>query len=331
VTVRTLVAAVVLAMLAASGDVRADDGGDARRAQVVVRLGSTRTITVGEIEDRLAALPPFQRATFGTDAATVRRAFLQQVLIPEALEALGAEAEHLDQKLPTSRAVERTRSQSAVRAVRERLGPESAVSMQDVQKYYDDNRDRYDTPERLQIWRILCKTREEAQSVLADAKGDPTPKKFGELAREHSVDKASNLRAGNIGFISPDGTSSEPGMRVDVSIVEAAHAVKDGDFVSAPVPEGEYFSVVWRRGTIAATKRAVDQVAAQIRDALWKARVKDETDKLVASLRAARLKDLDDSPLALLGTTPEPERGDAARELPRKKRLAPQPSASAGR
>jgi peptidyl-prolyl cis-trans isomerase C len=327
---RALGAAVLLVVLAASSDVRADDGGDARRAQVVVRLGSTRTITVGEIEDRLAALPPFQRSTFGTDAATVRRGFVQQVLIPEALEALGAEAEHLDQKLPTSRAVERTRSQSAIRALRERLGPESAVGMEDVQKYYDDNRDRYDTPERLQIWRILCKTREEAQSVLTDAKGDPSPKKFGELAREHSLDKASNLRAGNIGFISPDGTSNEPGLRVDVSIVEAAHGVKDGEFVNAPVPEGEYFSVVWRRGTIAATRRSVDQVAAQIRDALWKARVKDETDKLVASLRAAKLKDLDDSPLALLGTTPEPEVGDAAHAPPHKKRLGPQPSASAG-
>ncbi len=328
---RTLVAAVVLALLATSRDTRADDGGDARRAQIVVHIGPTRTITVGELEDRLAALPPFQRATFGPDAATVRRAFLQQVLVPEALEALGAEAEHLDQKLPTSRAVERTRSQAAVRAIRERLGPESAVSLEDVQKYYDDNRDRYDTPERLQIWRILCKTREDAESVLADAKKDPTPKTFGELAREHSLDKASNLRAGNLGFISPDGTSNEPGLRVDVSIVQAAHAVKDGDFVSAPVPEGEYFSVVWRRGTIAATKRTVDQVAAQIRDAIWKARVKDETDKLVASLRAAKLKDLSDSPLALLGTTPEPEVGDAPHETPRKKRLSPQPSASSGR
>jgi peptidyl-prolyl cis-trans isomerase C len=327
---RALGAALFLVVLAASSDVRADDAGDARRAQVVVRLGSTRTITVGEIEDRLAALPPFQRSTFGTDAATVRRGFVQQVLIPEALEALGAEAEHLDQKLPTSRAVERTRSQSAIRALRERLGPESAVGLEDVQKYYDDNRERYDTPERLQIWRILCKTREEAQSVLTDAKGDPSPKKFGELAREHSLDKASNLRAGNIGFISPDGTSNEPGLRVDVSIVEAAHGVKDGELVNAPVPEGEYFSVVWRRGTIAATRRSVDQVAAQLRDALWKARVKDETDKLVGSLRATKLKDLDDSPLALLGTTPEPEVGDAAHAPPHKRRLGPQPSGSAG-
>jgi len=326
---RTLVAAAVLATLVASGETRADDGGDARRAQVVAHVGKTRTITVGELEDRIAALPPFQRATFGADAATVRRAFLQQILIPEALEALGAEDQHVDAQQPTSRAVERARSQSAVRAIRARLGPESAIPIEDVQKYYDDNRARYDTPERLQIWRILCKTKEEAQSVLAEAKREPTPKEFGELAREHSVDKASNMRAGNLGFISPDGTSNEPGMRVDVSIVQAAHGVRDGDLVSAPVPEGAYFSVVWRRGTIAPTKRAVDQVAAQIRDTLWKARVKEETDRLVAGLRAAKLRDLDESLLDTLGPTPEPERGDAGRELPHMRSVAPRGSASA--
>jgi peptidyl-prolyl cis-trans isomerase C len=180
-----------------------------------------------------------------------------------------------------------------------------------VQKYYDANRARYDTPERLQIWRILCKTKEEAQSVLDEAKKEPTPKEFGDLAREHSVDKATNLRAGNLGFIAPDGTSNEPGLRVDPVIVTAAHGVRDGELVSAPVAEGEYFSVVWRRGTIPATKRTVDQVAAQIRDALWKARVKDETDRLVASLRAAKLRDMNASLLDLLGPTAFGDAGGA--------------------
>ena len=299
--------AALVAALTASGDTRADDAGAAgRRGQVVAHIGPSRTLTVGEIEDRIAALPPFQRVTYGADAATIRRAFLQKVLIPEALESLGAEADKLDQELPTSRTIERARSQATVRAIRERLGPESAVAMQDVQRSYDDNRARYDTPERLQIWRILCKTRDEAQSVLAEAVKEPTPKAFAELAREHSVDKATNLRAGNLGFLSPDGTSNEPGMRVDVAIVVAAHGVRDGDLVPAPVPEGEYFSVVWRRGTIAATRRTVDQVAAQIRDAIWKARVKKGTDDLVASLREAKLRDLDESALDLLGVTPAP-------------------------
>src|ERR1019366_7339698 len=314
-------AVLAAGVLLCRGDSRADVAGDAaRRAQVVVTVGLGRTITGGELEDRIAALPPFQRATFGADAAAVRRAFLEQVLVPETLESLGAEGDKLGEQQPTSYALERVRSQSVLRAIRARLGPESAIPIEDVEKYYDDNRARYDTPERLQIWRILCKTKEEAQTVLDAARKEPTPKEFGELAREHSIDKASNLRAGNLGFIAPDGTSNEPGLKVEVSIVHAAQGVRDGQLVSAPVPEGENYSVVWRKGPLAATRRTVDQVAAQICDTVWKTRVKEETDRLTTALRAAKVHDLDESLLATLGPTPSGDGGGAA---PRGSAVAP--------
>jgi len=303
---RILFAPVLLAtLLATRADTRADEAGAppsataeaTRRAMPVAQIGGSRTITVGELEDRIAALPPFQRATFGATPDAVRREFLLSVLIPESLFALGASAEKLDEQLPAAYEIERARSRSTIRAIRARLGPESAIPMTDVQAYYDANRDRYDTPERLQVWRILCKTQDEAQGVLEAAKKDPTPKTFGDLARDHSIDKGSNLRAGNVGFVNPDGSSSEPGLKVDPAVVRAVQGVKDGQMVPAPVKVPDGYDVVWRRGSIPANKRSVDDVAAQIRDTVWKQRVKDETDKLVASLRAARLKDYNEAPL----------------------------------
>ena len=56
--------------------------------------------------------------------------------------------------------------------------------MPDVQAYYERNRARYDAPERYRLWRILCKTREEAQEVLGAALADSTPKTFAQLASE---------------------------------------------------------------------------------------------------------------------------------------------------
>ena len=41
-------------------------------------------------------------------------------------------------------------------------------------------------------------------------------------------------------------------------------------------------------------------MTAQIRDAIWKARVKQETDALVASLRATKLRDRDASLLKVI-------------------------------
>jgi peptidyl-prolyl cis-trans isomerase C len=282
-----------------------------RRALVVAHIGTppaARDITVGALEDRLADLPPFQRVTFGTDPDLARRAFLMQVLVPEALFSLGGEARKLAEQPRTAQDIDRALSNATLRALRDQLGPASAIPLQDVQQYYDENRARYDTPERYQIWRILCKTRDEAALVLDQARKDPTPKTFGDLAREHSLDKATNLREGNLGFLTPDGASNEPGLRVDPAIVRAARGVRDGELVPAPVPEGDSFSVVWRRGTIAAFHRTVDEAAPQIRDVLWKARLKKESDQLVERLRAAKVRDLDPS---LLDTIDLPAPVDA--------------------
>jgi peptidyl-prolyl cis-trans isomerase C len=288
-------------VLAAPHDTHAADAGaDERRRHVVARFGS-RAVTVGELEDRIAAMPPYQRASFGAGADDVRRRFLTEVVERDELLALGAESAKLAEQPPAAYQIERALSAATIRDVRARIGPAASISMEEVQRFYDENRSRYEVPERYQLWRILCKTRDEAQSVLDATKRDPTPAVFASLARDHSLDKATNLRGGNLGFVAGDGTSPEPGLRVDPAVVRAAQAVHDGALVPEPVVEGDYFSVVWRRGTISAVKRTAVEVAPQIRDSLWKARVKEETDKLVASLRASRLRGRNASPLEASG------------------------------
>lgn len=292
-------------MLVADGDLRAADAGASdRRSDVVAHVG-TATITVGELEDRLAQLPWFQRAAFGATASAVRRRFLADVIVRDVLLTAGAAGQSLGDRPPAAYQIERARSAATIRAIRGRVGPAAAIPMQDVQGYYDDNRARYDAPERYQLWRILCKTREQARGVLDAIQRDPTPAAFGDLAREQSADKATNLRAGNLGFVTAGGISNEPGLRVDPAVVRAAQTVRDGELVPEPVAEGDYFSVVWRRGTIAATRRTVGDVAAQIRDVLWKARVKKETDDLVAALRAEHVRDFNPSLLSTIDLPPE--------------------------
>jgi peptidyl-prolyl cis-trans isomerase C len=293
---RATAIAVLFVTLAIEVAAPAEDGGaeSGRRAKIVARVHPTRAVTVGELEDRIAQMPAFQRAAFGDTADAVRRHVLTDVMLPDTLLSLGAEGEGLGERLPTSYAIERALSGATVRAIRVRIGPASAVSMDDVRAYYEHNRARYDAPERYQIWRILCQTREEAQVVLDATKSDPTPATFTRLAREYSQDKATYLRAGNVGFVTAEGTSSEPGLRVDPLVVQAAQKVRDGSLVPEPVAEGERFAVVWRRGTIVSTKRTVDDVAAQIRDTLWKTRLKEETDREIAHLRASKLRDINE-------------------------------------
>ncbi len=289
-------AGLVAGVLLVHGDTLADDAGAAaRRTKAVATVGNgpgSRVITIGDLEDRLASMPSFQRSTFGASAGDIRRRVLDEVLVREGLLSLGAQASGLETQPAVARALDRAVSSSAVRAIRASLGPAADIPMSDVRAYYERNRARYDAPAQYQVWRILCKTSDEAGVVLAAAQADATPKTFAQLARDHSQDKATALRSGNLGFLAADGTSSEPGLRVDPAIVRAVQAVRDGDFVPSPVVEGDFFSVVWRRGSIVARSRAVEEVAEPIREILSRERVKTTVDALVASLRSAKVRDV---------------------------------------
>jgi peptidyl-prolyl cis-trans isomerase C len=288
-----LVGAVVGSAQAYAQDAGADA---ARRAQVLVRVGTT-SFSVGEVEDRIAAMPGFQRATFGATPSAIVRRFVTDIIVPEALLELRAGATAVAGRPPAAYAIERARSTATVRAIRTRVGEASAISADAVSVYYEQNRERFSTPVRYQIWWILCKTREEAQAVLDACKEKPTPATFSALARDHSLDKGTFLRGGNLGFVAEDGSTSEPGQRAGLGVVQAVAKVRDGDLVPAPVAEGEYFAVAWRRGTRPSFTRSVSEASAQIRDTLRKLQIKDETDKLVARLRTERLRNLDEAPL----------------------------------
>lgn len=274
----------------------------ARRAKVAVTVGG-RTVTVGEIEDRLAEIPPFQMATFGAARDEIVKAYVDQVIVRDLLLGVGAEQRKLHEALPTKHQLQRARSTATLRALRVGLSPAS-IPMEEVAKYYEEHRSRFDSPERVNLWRILCKTREEAESVLEAARRDLSIQKWNDLARQHSIDKATNMRGGNLGFIAPDGSSNEAGLKVEPGLLKAAAEVKDGDLVARPVPEGQGFAVVWRRTTVPATKRTLEEATAQIRTTLFRERTEAAEKKLIEELRAKHVRDVNADLLKIIVLPP---------------------------
>ena len=285
------------------------DPESARRARVAVTVG-TRKVTVGELEDRVAAIPIYQLSQFGGSREAVARAYVDQVLVRDLVLAAGAEQRGLDKQLPTSQLVTRALSSEVLRKNRSGYAAAAAIPMEDVRKYYEENRSLFDSPERINIWRILCKTQDEAITVLEAARRDPTMEKYNQLAREHSIDKATNLRGGNLGFVGPDGTSNEAGVKVDPALVKAVQSVKDGELVPQPVTEGAGvapspgFAVVWRRGTVPANRRSVDDSAAQIRSALFRERTEAAEKKLIDDLRAKNVTEVNVGLLGIIELRP---------------------------
>jgi peptidyl-prolyl cis-trans isomerase C len=261
-----------------------------RRSTVVARVGAHQ-LTVGDVESRLSEVPPFQLRLFGATEDAARNKFLSDVLVPDLLLARDAEERALAKGPAVAMQLARARSNAALRNVRGKLTRSADVPDAAVRAYYDSHKMRFDTPTRIQVYRILCQNKDEAQAVLAQARKDPTYKSFGDLARDKSIDKATYLRAGNLGFLGPDGASNEAGVRVDPQVVRAAEKVKDGEFVPEPVAEGPNWAVVWRRGSVPESKRPVAEVAPLIRDLIFRERAEAAQKALIDDLRRANLKE----------------------------------------
>lgn len=274
---------VAIAALVSSPEAAADD------AQIVAKVGPV-AITQADLRARLSRVPRMQLALLGNDEASIKRAFLEKVMIPEILFAEGAKKRGLADKPDVHARVRDTYRMALLGKVREDVG--AAVTDADIQKFYDENRGRFEARERIQIWRILVNTKEEAQAII-DSTKTVTPEKWMTLAREKSQDKTSHERGGNLGLIDADGQSNEAAVKVDPLLFAAAKKAKDGEIVQEPVPERGGFSVIWRRGSTPAVARGVEAEGQGIRQLLVRQRTESQAKELVAKLRADLVKDVE--------------------------------------
>lgn len=285
-----------LATVSTSTSVRAD----AREDAVVVRVGEV-ALTVRDVERRMAQLPPFQLRTFGTTAEEIRKRFVQEVLVRELLFSQGAGQQGVSSRPEVE---ERTRGilrGTLLARMRADTAKEQPISDEEVRAYYEQNRPKFNAPARVALWRILVATREEAEKLIGELrKEELSPKRWNDLARDRSLDKSTSLRGGNLGFVLPDGATSDPEIKVDPRLVQAAEKVKDGELVPEPVAEGERWAVVWRRQSMKAVTRTLEQEAPAIRQVLAHQKAEARVKQLLEQLRKEHLKDYNPESVALL-------------------------------
>lgn len=299
---------------------------DAPDEVVVARVGK-RTITAGELNRRIAGTPPFQLRRLGGSAEEIRRNYLDQVLVRELLWAEGAQARGLDERPELADRVRRELRRAILADIRKQALSDAPITDEDVEKYYASHRDRFQSPDRIGIWRILLETRSEAEAVLREVKEDLTPATWNRVARERSVDKASRMRGGNLGFVAPDGKTSQAGVVVDPALYEAALGVEDASLVSEPVAEGRRFAVLWRRQSMKAVSRSLESERSSIRQLLSHARYEEKVDELLAGLREKHVSSVSEELIDHLEVTPSGtiERGKRPGVLPKSRTRSAQP------
>jgi peptidyl-prolyl cis-trans isomerase C len=297
-----------LALLLGSSAVFAAD------SKPVARVGN-ESITLADLTRRLAKLPLFQRAALADTPDKLKRVVLDTLLVPDLLYA--EEAERL--KLRERAAVREREREILRRAMDRELSAEclrnTPVSSAEIKAYFEANRARFETPHRVRIWRILTDDLALARKIIADSQGVDGLKRWSQYARENSLDKATQFRDGDLGFVHPDGNTDTPTLRVDPALFAAAEQLADGELGKEPLQEGTHWAVIWRRGSAAAITRTVAQEEGSIRQVLERERLEKARQALLSSLQAKYVSQRNDSPLELaqFATPTGPSRSVPAR------------------
>jgi peptidyl-prolyl cis-trans isomerase C len=257
---------------------------------VIVRVGSA-TMTAADVSRRLAALPSYQLARYGATPEEQKKRFVAEVLVPEMLFGEDALQKKLDAAPNVQDKVREALRDSVDRGIREDALKAQPITPDEIKKYYDENKARYETPKRIKVWRIQVPDEPAAKALIAIAKGADGPKRWSEEARERSLDKATSQRSGDLGFVRPDGTTDVPRVQVDPAVYAAVEKVPDGTVVATPLKEGDKFSVLWRRGSIEATKRTLEDETDSIRQLLERRRIENGRQELLKRLKAEQIKE----------------------------------------
>jgi peptidyl-prolyl cis-trans isomerase C len=241
------------------------------------------SIDASSFRQRAARVGALDWGELGATWPERRRRFLDEVLITDALLALAAERAPPAQPSARDRALALTLDAAIVRETSQLVASDA-----EVRAYRERHAGEFQTQRALGIWRILLATEAEARAVIAEL-AKPSADAFSRLARERSIDRATHMRAGNLGLVAADGQTAVPELRVSPALFAAADRVDDGELVPEPVREGDHFAVVWRRSTRAASAWPEAEMATTIAARLAETRASAARQRLLESLRRDHL------------------------------------------
>ncbi len=291
-----------------------------QRATVVASIGE-HTITLGEIEARLAREPAVVRSQFASPQK--RKEYLTSLV---QFELLAAEAAR--RGLANDPEVLEAAKQAMIRkfladAAVDAVKPESFADA-DLQTYYDANPGLFHKPEQVDVSHILVKdsaTADRLAKELRSASEGASAKlvvAWNDYVGRYSQDQATVPYLGALGLVSkvpPPGATPadlERLARVPAEVVEAAMG-RETFTVGSPVqsPQG------WHVLMVTSRVPAVDKAFADVKESVRTRLVKRERDlrrqKLVDDLRAAAKIELNEDALRQLPVAaPPPPRGKAA-------------------
>ena len=169
---------------------------------------------------------------------------------------------------------------------------------EELQAFYEANKEDFVVPEKVQIKRILIKVSDERPEGAAKAEAErvrgevaAAPESFKDLAAKHSEDPYRR-RGGDVGFVPRSG---KPGL--DPEVVETAFTLSQGD-VSDVFKTSEGYNIVMVANRRDRVERTFQQMKGSVLRKVKNERLKELYEAYVAELRQGAAIEIDEAALA---------------------------------
>lgn len=147
--------------------------------------------------------------------------------------------------------------QLTAKALYDKVTAGVTVSDADIQQYYNDNKDSFVDPEKVQARQILLKTEDEAKAVIAELKAGA---KFADLAKQKSTDTGTKDNGGELGLFAKGEMVAE--------FENAAFAQRVGSFSEQPVKTTFGYHVILVEDRKEKVQKTFDQAKDEIKQTL---------------------------------------------------------------
>ncbi len=177
------------------------------------------------------------------------------------------------------------------------LDPDS-IGEDELRAYFDEHKEDFVVPEKVQIKRILIKItdsrpREEARTLAEDLRGQiaDNPTSFKSLAQENSQGPYAR-RGGDLGFV---GRKGKPG--IDQLLIDAAFELEKGD-ISDVIETEDGFNVLYVPNRRERVERTFEQMRGSVLRKVKSDRYNELYDEYVGRLMADSTVEIDDVAVA---------------------------------
>lgn len=166
--------------------------GEPRDKRIILAVVGDKKITISDFNERIANLP----ARFKEVVKKKKKEYLEE-LINDTLLYQEAIRRNLFKDKDVQKVIEEAEKKILIaRLLKDEVDSAITISESDITKFYEENKNKYMTPEIMRVSHILVSSQEEAAKILEKLSEGA---EFEDLARAKSVDPTAQ-QGGDIGY-----------------------------------------------------------------------------------------------------------------------------------